>query len=215
MGSLMNRRTAVHVTAALIVVLGGSTSAVHAQSATDARFDALVSLAEAKMKEYGVPGVALGIVRRRRRDDPRTRRHERRGSAARHRAHGLSHRVHLQDVRGDGDDAARRAGKGRPACTGAHVHPDFRVRDEAVSRDVTVWHLLTHLGGWEGQVSGPERGTETLKNFVASITDLMQVAPPGRRGATTTRASASRDGSSRWPPERPSIARCAISCSSR
>ena len=58
--------------------------------------------------------------------------------------------------------------------------PEFRVRDEAASRDATVWHLLTHLGGWEGQVSGAERGTETLKNFVASITDLMQVAPPGK-----------------------------------
>src|SRR5678816_4023638 len=57
--------------------------------------------------------------------------------------------------------------------------PEFRVRDEAASRDVTMWHLLTHLGGWEGQVSGPDRGTETLKNFVGSITDLMQVAPPG------------------------------------
>lgn len=57
--------------------------------------------------------------------------------------------------------------------------PDFRVRDDAASRDVTVWHLLTHLGGWEGQVSSPERGTETLKDFVGSITDLMQVAPPG------------------------------------
>ena len=32
--------------------------------------------------------------------------------------------------------------------------PEFRVRDEAASRDATVWHLLTHLGGWEGQVSG-------------------------------------------------------------
>ncbi len=57
--------------------------------------------------------------------------------------------------------------------------PDFRVRDEAASRDATVWHLLTHLGGWEGQVSGPDRGTETLANFVTTITDLMQVAPPG------------------------------------
>ena len=55
------------------------------------------------------------------------------------------------------------------------------MRDEAASRDVTVWHLLTHMGGWEGQVSGPDRGTETLKNFVESstVTDLMQVAPPG------------------------------------
>jgi CubicO group peptidase (beta-lactamase class C family) len=58
--------------------------------------------------------------------------------------------------------------------------PDFRVRDEAASRDATVWHLLTHLGGWEGQVSAPDRGTETLKNFVGSISDLMQVAPPGK-----------------------------------
>ena len=58
--------------------------------------------------------------------------------------------------------------------------PEFRVRDEAASRDATVWHLLTHLGGWEGQVSGAERGTETLKTFVASITDLMQIAPPGK-----------------------------------
>ena len=56
--------------------------------------------------------------------------------------------------------------------------PDFRVRDENVSRTVTVWHLLTHSGGWEGQVSGPDRGDDTLRNFVASITDLMQVAPP-------------------------------------
>jgi CubicO group peptidase (beta-lactamase class C family) len=38
--------------------------------------------------------------------------------------------------------------------------------------------LLTHSGGWEGQVSGPDRGEDTLRNFVASITDLMQVAPP-------------------------------------
>ncbi|WP_309670864.1 serine hydrolase domain-containing protein [Gemmatimonas sp.] len=57
--------------------------------------------------------------------------------------------------------------------------PQFRVRDEAVSRTVTVRQLLMHAGGWEGQVSGPDRGSETLSNFVASISDLMQVAPPG------------------------------------
>ena len=33
--------------------------------------------------------------------------------------------------------------------------PEFRVQDEAVSRDVTIWNLLTHTSGWEGQVSGP------------------------------------------------------------
>ena len=92
------------------------------------------------------------------------------------------------------------------------------MRDEAVSRDVTVWHLLTHTGGWEGQVSGPERGEETLKNFVASITDLMQVAPPeaawsynnagfsiaGRViEAVTGTVDQSRDARSRVPAARP------------
>ena len=60
--------------------------------------------------------------------------------------------------------------------------PDFRVRDDsAVSRDVTVWHLLTHLGGWEGQVSGPgsrHRDAQELRRSPI-VTDLMQVAPPG------------------------------------
>ncbi len=57
--------------------------------------------------------------------------------------------------------------------------PAFKVRDAVVSRDANIWNLLTHTAGWEGQVSGPERGTETLRNFVAMIMpDVMQVAPP-------------------------------------
>jgi len=57
--------------------------------------------------------------------------------------------------------------------------PDFRVQDENVSRTVTIWNLLTHTSGWEGQVAGPERGEDTLRNFVATtMPDLMQVAPP-------------------------------------
>src|SRR5438876_58174 len=56
---------------------------------------------------------------------------------------------------------------------------DARVQDEAVSRDVTIWNLLTHTSGWEGQVSGPDRGEETLKHFVSTIGGLMQLAPPG------------------------------------
>src|SRR5262249_34586174 len=58
--------------------------------------------------------------------------------------------------------------------------PDFRVRDEAVSREVTVWHLLTHTSGWGGQGAGPERGEEELRELRASPAgaELMQVAPP-------------------------------------
>ncbi len=56
--------------------------------------------------------------------------------------------------------------------------PELVLRDTAVARTVTVWHLLTHLGGWEGQIDPPDRGTETLKNFISSMSQVMQVAPP-------------------------------------
>jgi CubicO group peptidase (beta-lactamase class C family) len=57
--------------------------------------------------------------------------------------------------------------------------PDFRVADEAASREVRIWHLLTHTPGWEGQLSTPDRGPRTLENFVAGLADLPQLARPG------------------------------------
>jgi CubicO group peptidase (beta-lactamase class C family) len=155
---------------------------LHAQSATSPRFDALVSLTEAKMKEYGVPGVALGIID---------------GTSLTTRGLGITNvedslpvTVHtvfpIASISKTFAATAmmRLVEQGRvdlraPVRT---YLPDFRVRDSTVSRDVTVWHLLTHLGGWEGQVSGPDRGTATLENFVTSptVTDLMQIAPPGK-----------------------------------
>src|SRR5512133_2879489 len=152
---------------------------LHGQSANDPRFDALASLAEAKMKEYGVPGVALGIVR----DGVVSIR----GLGVTNVEDPLPVTAHtVFPIASISKTFAATAimrlveqGKVDLKAPVRTYLPDFRVRDEAVSREVTVWHLLTHLGGWEGQVSGPDRGTETLKNFVASITDLMQVAPPG------------------------------------
>ncbi len=153
---------------------------LRAQSAPNPRFDVLVSLTEAKMKEHGVPGVALGIV-----------------SAGEVAIRGLgvtnvedplpvtAHTVFpiASISKTFAATAMMRLVEQGKVDLRAPVRtylPDFRVRDETASRVVTVWHLLTHLGGWEGQVSGPERGTDTLKNFVASIGDLMQVAPPGK-----------------------------------
>src|SRR5262245_39965677 len=43
--------------------------------------------------------------------------------------------------------------------------PDFHVQDDAVSREVSVWHLLTHTPGWEGQISAEDRGNEALAHF--------------------------------------------------
>jgi CubicO group peptidase (beta-lactamase class C family) len=158
----------------------GAPPALHAQSAADPRFEPIVALAEAKMKEYGVPGVALGIVAD--------------GSTS-IRGLGITNVEDPQPVNAHtvfpiasisktfAATAMLRLVEQQKVELRAPVRtylPGFRVRDEAASRDVTVWHLLTHLGGWEGQVSAPERGTETLANFIGTITDLTQVAPPGK-----------------------------------
>ena len=127
----MIRRPLIRASALLALVVASGHYPLVALSTTGPRFDAIAALAQAKMKEYGVPGIAQGKI------DPQA-----------------PLRTYL---------------------------PDFRVREKTVSRDVKVWHLLTHLGVWEGQVSGPDHGPETLKDFFASatMTDLMQVAPPG------------------------------------
>lgn len=148
------------------------------QSTADPKFEALARLATEKMKEFGVPGVALGIV---------------------HNGNVMLRGLGITNVEDSlpvtahtvfpiasisktfAATAAMRLVEQGKLDLRAPVRtylPDFKVRDEAASRDVTVWHLLTHLGGWEGQVSGPDRGTETLAHFLTTITDLMQVAPP-------------------------------------
>src|SRR5207344_2046618 len=150
-----------------------------AQSATDARFDAIVTLAEAKMKEFGVPGVALGIVS---------------NGVVNIRGLGITNVEDPLPVTAHtvfpiasisktfAATALMRLVEQGKVDLRAPVRtylPDFRVQDEAVSREVTIWHLLTHSSGWEGQVSGPDRGEETLKNFVSTLGGLMQLAPPG------------------------------------
>src|SRR5436309_4567937 len=175
---MKRQRTAVNVSVALIAVLCARSPELRAQ-ARDARFDALVSLTEAKMKELGVPGVALGIVNNgvvstrglgvTNVEDPLpVTEHTVFPIASISKTFAATAMMRLVEQ-----------GKVNLKDPVRKYIPDFRVRDEAASREVTVWHLLTHLGGWEGQVSGPDRGTETLKDFVSSttVTDLMQVAP--------------------------------------
>jgi CubicO group peptidase (beta-lactamase class C family) len=146
---------------------------------TDARFETLASLTEKAMREHGVPGVALGIVH---------------GDAVSIRGFGVTSLENPQPV---GDHTVFPiASISKTFAATATLRlveqgkldlrdpvrkylPDFRVQDEVVSRDVTLWHLLTHSSGWEGQVSAPDRGEDTLRNFIATITDLMQLAPPG------------------------------------
>jgi CubicO group peptidase (beta-lactamase class C family) len=178
----MSRGALVVITLCLI---GQSTLALHApvdqQRADhhDNRFDGIIQLTEAKMREYHVPGVAIGIfdngvVTTRglgvtNVDDPLpVTEHTVFPIASISKTFAATMMMRLVE-QGKVDLKA-------PVRT---YLPDFKVRDEAVSRSVTLWNLLTHTAGWEGQVSGPDRGEETLRNFVATVMpDLMQVAPP-------------------------------------
>lgn len=150
-----------------------------AQQAADARIEALATLTEAKMREHRIPGVALGIVN---------------GDAVGIRGFGVAS-VEQQQPIGEhtvfpiasisktfaATAAMRLVEQGKIDLRDPvrKYIPEFRVQDEGASREATIWHLLTHTGGWEGQVSGPDRGEETLKNFLTTITDLMQLSPPG------------------------------------
>ena len=170
----------VPLVTALLALLIGASPLLRAQPADSSRFDALATLAEAKMKEHGVPGVALGLIV----DGKETIR----GLGVTNVEDPLPVTAHtVFPIASISKTFAATAmmrlveqGKVQLRAPVRTYVPDFRVRDETASREATIWHLLTHLGGWEGQVSGPERGTETLKNFMGTIGDLMQVAPPGK-----------------------------------
>jgi CubicO group peptidase (beta-lactamase class C family) len=143
------------------------------------RFEGLVAFAQAKMKEHRVPGVAIGIV-----DNGVI---TTRGLGVTNVEDPLPVTEHtvfpIASISKTFAATAvmRLVEQGRidlKAPVRTYI-PEFKVRDEHVSRDATVWNLLTHSGGWEGQISGPERGEDTLRNFVATVmSDNMQIAPP-------------------------------------
>src|SRR6185436_3111125 len=145
----------------------------------DRTFDAVADLVTAKMREYHVPGVTLGVLR-----DGRTT----------IRGFGVTSAEDPRPVTEDtifplasisktvtATAMMRLVEQGRVDLRAPvrQYLPDFRVEDEAASRDVTIWHLLTHTSGWEGQLSATERGDETLARFVAELSTNMQLAPPG------------------------------------
>lgn len=163
----------------LVIALAASLATLSAQDRHNARFESIVALTEAKMQEFSVPGVAIGIFD---------------NGTITTRGLGVTN---VEDPIPVNDHTVFpiasisktfaatmvmrlvEQGKLDLKAPVRKYLPEFKVRDEGVSRDVNVWNLMTHTAGWEGQVSGPERGTDTLRNFVATVMpDLMQVAPP-------------------------------------
>jgi CubicO group peptidase (beta-lactamase class C family) len=147
---------------------------------TDPKFEQLSALVIQKMAEYGIPGVALGVVK---------------NGQVTTRAFGVTNVEDPQPVTPDTVFALASISKTVTATAimrlveqgkidlSAPVRtyiPDFKVQDEAASRDVTVAHLITHTAGWEGQITPPDRGPLSLANFVSTtMRDVPQLAPPG------------------------------------
>lgn len=64
----------------------------------------------------------------------------------------------------------------------AHL-PEFRTADPAASEGITVRHLLTHTGGFEGDLWQPTTaGDDALDRFVRDlVSQATQYSPPGKR----------------------------------
>jgi CubicO group peptidase (beta-lactamase class C family) len=59
--------------------------------------------------------------------------------------------------------------------------PDFRVKDEAVSKSVTVKHLITHSAGWSGDVfTDTGNSDDSLAKYVEQMAELPQLVPPDK-----------------------------------
>ena len=172
---MIRRLLALTVVVALTVATGAARQPEHHDNA----FDGIIELTQSKMREYHVPGVAIGIFNNgvittrglgvTNVDDPLpVTEHTVFPIASISKTFAATMMMRLVEQ-----------GKVDLKAPVRKYLPEFTVRDEAVSRDVTIWNLLTHTPGWEGQVSGPDRGEDTLRNFVATVMpDLMQVAPP-------------------------------------
>jgi CubicO group peptidase (beta-lactamase class C family) len=170
-------RIIVALAVTVAAVVSGASLAAGTQAPAD-RFDALIAFAEGRMREHKIPGVAIGIV------DTGTI--TTRGLGVTNVEQPLDVTEHtVFPIASISKTFAATAmmrlveqGKVDLEAPVRRYIPAFKVRDAQVSREATVWNLLTHSGGWEGQISGPERGEDTLRNFVATVmADNMQIAP--------------------------------------
>ena len=132
------------------------------------------------MKQKGVPGVAVGVL------------HQGETAAA---GFGITNVNHPLPVT---DETLFQIGSITKTFTGTAIMrlaemgkldldalvrrylPDFKVGDEAAASQATIRHLLTHVGGWEGDFfHDTGAGDDALSRYVADMADLEQLVPLG------------------------------------
>lgn len=148
--------------------------------APDARFDRIAQIVQDKMKELGVPGVALGILA---------------DGEVRTRGFGVTNVDHPLPVT---EDTLFQIGSISKTFTGTAIMrlveqnklrlddpirkhiPTFRVKDADASARATVRDTLTHMGGWEGDFfDDPSNGDDALARIVERMATLEQTAKVG------------------------------------
>lgn len=142
--------------------------------------DCLEEFVNKVIKEKGVPGVTVGIL------------HKGETVAVGSGVTNIEHPLPITD------DALFQIGSITKTFTGTAIMrlvemgkldleatvrtyvPDFKVSDETASSEATVRHLLTHTGGWEGDVfDDTGSGDDALVKYVANMDELTQLAPLG------------------------------------
>ena len=174
-------RMRVLLTILLATILLGAHAAARQESAApvDPKFERLATLVTQKMVEYRVPGVAFGVLR---------------GGRLTVRGFGITNADNPQPLTADTvfpiasisktvtATAIMRLveqGKLELAAPVRRYLPEFAVKDPAATRDVAIWHLLTHTPGWEGQLTPEDHGIHSLARFAESQKELPQLAAPG------------------------------------
>ncbi len=149
-----------------------------AAPAQDARFESVSRFVTEKMKELDIPGAALGIFHQ---------------GASQTRAFGVTSVENALPVT---DETLFQIGSISKTYTGTLIMrlvemgklkldepvrtyiPSFRVKDETAARSATVKTLLTHMGGWEGDLFLDTGGGEdAVARAVERMAEIEQVAP--------------------------------------
>jgi CubicO group peptidase (beta-lactamase class C family) len=164
----------------------------------DQRFDRVANIVATKMKEYAIPGVALGVSvdgMRSTRDFGVT---------------SLENPLLVTDdtifqigsitktVTATAIVRLAEEGKIRLDAPVRHYLPHWRVKDDEATRRATVRTLLTHMGDWEGDLfADTGNGDDALARIVDKMSVLDQIAPFGTFWSYNTPPSTPPGGSSK------------------
>ncbi len=163
--------------AVLALALPRAGAAAPADSSEE-RFERVAAKAREAAREYNVPGAAVAVLH-----DGRT---HARGVGVTNADHPLTvtdetlFQVGSISKTFTGTLLMRLVEQGK-LDLGAPVRkyiPDFRVKDEQASAGATVKDLLTHTGGWEGDLfHDTGSGDDALARMIPELLTLEQVAP--------------------------------------